>query len=222
LAAEMIAELPRPETAPVVVLGDTAFAAKSIGEACAARKYTWVVPLHPERVVAGPQGKRPKVRSLVNALQADQLVAIRLHAGPGALVAQRRVRPWRGGSKVKPRTYSVHQRRQAVHSVGAVQLVFSTRTKPSKNQPSEGQKILMTNALKRSAKQIVEWDALRWQSELCCKELKSTLGFQQYRLRTFDSVEGWEELIQVTYLYLEWYRATQLRRRDLGAETKPW
>jgi hypothetical protein len=83
LAAEMIAELPLPEGAKAVVLGDTAFEAKCIREACAQRTYTWVVPLNPERVVAGPKGQRPQVRSLVKDLTADQLVEMRLHAGKG-------------------------------------------------------------------------------------------------------------------------------------------
>ncbi len=222
LAAEMIEELPLLEGAKVVVLGDTAFDAKCIREACAKRKYTWVVPVNPERVLAGPKGKRPKVRSLINGLKADQLVEIRLHAGTGPYVEQRRVSPWRVGSKVKPRTYYVHQRRQAVHSVGEVQLVFSTRTKPTKNRLVEVQKILMTNDLSLSAQQMVEWYGLRWQIELFFKELKSTLGFHQYRFRKFERVEGWDELIQVTFLYLEWYRARQLQRRDLPEEKKKW
>jgi hypothetical protein len=222
LAAEMIGELPLPEGAKVVVLGDTAFDAACIREACGKRKYTWVVPLNPERVLAGPKGKRPKVRSLVNGLKADQLVEIRLHAGKGSYVEQRRVSPWRVGSKVKPRTYYVHQRRQAVHSVGEVQLVFSTQTKPTKNRPVEVQKILMTNDLSLSAKHIVELYGLRWQIELFFKELKSTLGFHQYRFHKFDRVEGWDELNQVTFLYLEWYRARQLQRRDLPEEKKKW
>ena len=222
LAAEMIVELPLPEGTKVVVLGDTAFDAKCIRAACDRRGYTWVVPLNPERVLAGPKGKRPKVRSLINGLKADQVVEIRLHAGKGPYVEQRRSSPWRVGSKAKPRTYYVHQRRQAVHSVGEVQLVFSTRTKPSKHQPVEVQKILMTNDLSLSAKQIVERYALRWQIELFFKELKSTLGFHQYRFRQFERVEGWDELIQVTFLYLEWYRARQLQRRDLPEEKKKW
>jgi len=222
LAAEMIAELPLPEEAKVVVLGDTAFDAECIREACAKRQYTWVVPLNPERVLAGPKGKRPKVRSLINGLKADRLVEIRLHAGKGPYVEQRRASPWRVGSKVKPRTYYVQQRRQTVHSVGEVQLVFSTRMKPIKNQPVEVQKILMTNDLSLSAKEIVEWYGLRWQIELFFKELKSTLGFHQYRFRSFDRVEGWDELIQVAFLYLEWYRARQLQRRDLPEEKKKW
>ena len=222
LAAEMIAELPLPEGAKVVVLGDTAFDAQCIREVCEQRKYTWVVPINPERVLAGPKGQRPKVRSLINGLATDQLVAIRLHAGQGPYVEQRRVSPWRVGSKVKPRTYYVHQRRQAVHSVGEVQLVFSTRSKPSTNQPVDVQKILMTNDLSLSAQQVVCLYALRWQIELFFKELKSTLGFHQYRFRKFERVEGWDELIQVTFLYLEWHRAKQLQRRDLPQEKKKW
>lgn len=222
LAAEMIAELPLPEGTEVVVLGDTAFDADSIRAACAPRNYTWVVPANPERVLAGPRGKRPKVRSLINGLKADQLVEIRLHAGQGRYVEQRRVSPFRVGPKVKPRTYYVHQRRQAVHSVGEVQLVFSTTIKPTRNRPVEVQKILMTNDLSLSAKAVVELYGLRWQIELFFKELKSTLGFHQYRFRKFDRVEGWDELIQVTVLYLEWYRARQLQRRDLAAEKKNW
>lgn len=222
LAAEMIAELPLPEGTKVVVLGDTAFDAKCIRAACAPRQYTWIVPLNPERVVAGPPGKRPKVRSLVNGLSADQIREIRLHAGKGPYVAQRRVSPWRVGSKVKPRTYYVHQRRQAVHSVGEVQLVFSTKSKPNPKRSVEVQKILMTNDLSLSAQHIVELYGLRWQIELFFKELKSTLGFHQYRFRTFERVESWDELVQVTFLYLEWYRARQLQRRDLAAEKKKW
>jgi hypothetical protein len=222
LAAEMIDELPLPEGTPVVVLGDTAYDAACIRKACAARAYTWVVPLNPERVVAGPKGQRPKVRSLVHGLQADQLATVRLHAGQGPFVAQRRVSPYRVGPKVKARTYYVHQRRQAVHSVGEVRLVFSTRKKPCAGQPVAVQKILMTNDLRLTARQIVELYGLRWQIELFFKELKSTLGFHQYRFRRFERVEGWVELALVTVLYLEWYRARQLQRRQVPPEKRRW
>ncbi len=60
LAAEMIRELPLPEGADVVVLGDTAFDAEVIREACDKRHYKWIVPMNPERVLAGPK-PRPKV-----------------------------------------------------------------------------------------------------------------------------------------------------------------
>ena len=62
----------------------------------------------------------------------------------------------------------------------------------------------------------------RWQIELFFKELKSTLGWHQYRLRRFDAVETWVQSGVTTVLYLEWYRARQLRRRDLDAKSKEW
>ena len=54
------------------------------------------------------------------------------------------------------------------------------------------------------------------------KELKSALGFHQYRFRAFEPVEGWAELAVTTFLYLEWYRVQQLSRRDLGDEQRRW
>ena len=60
-------------------------------------------------------------------------------------------------------------------------------------------------------------------SEMSFKELKSTLGFHQYQFRSFDRVEAWCELVVAAFLYLEWYRATRLRRRGIPeAEKRKW
>jgi hypothetical protein len=213
LAAEMIVELPLPEKADVVVLGDTAFDAEVIREACSKRSYRWIVPMNPERVLAGVK-PRPKVGSVVKGMTAEQFKPVRLYPGRGRYVEMRRVSPYRIGPKVKPRTFYVHQESRDVHSVGEVLLVFSTRTCPRENS-LEVQKILMTNDRRLSAAEVVELYDLRWQIELFFKELKSTLGFDQYRFRRFERVEGWLELVLVTFLYLEWHRARQLRRSDL-------
>lgn len=95
------------------------------------------------------------------------------------------------------------------------------------NEPPRGkrvdvQKVLMTNDLSLSAAQMVELYDLRWQIELFFKELKSTLGLHQYRFRRFEKVERWVELCLITFLYLEWYRAEKLKRRDLSAKRKQW
>jgi hypothetical protein len=219
LAAEMILELPLPEGADVVVLGDTAFDAQVIRAACAKRDYTWIVPLNPERVLAGPK-PRPKVWALAKGLTAEQLRPVRLYPSRGRYVAMRRVSAYRLGPKVKPRTFYVHQESRDVHSVGEVLLVFSTRTCPSVGPKLDVQKILMTNNRSLTAAAVVELYDLRWQIELFFKELKSTLGFDQYRFRQFERVESWLELVLVTFLYLEWHRARQLRRSDLSEEEK--
>jgi len=219
LAAEMITALPLPEGSDVVVLGDTAFDAQVIRAACTPRGYTWVVPLNPQRVLAGAK-PRPKVSSLVERLTARQFQSVRLLPSQGRYAALRRVSPYRLGPKVKPRTYYVHQERRAVHSVGEVVLVFSTRECPKAGQQVAVQKILMTNNRDLKAAEVVELYDLRWQIELFFKELKSTLGFDHYRFRRFDKVEAWVELVLLTFVYLEWYRARQLRRRDLSDEDK--
>ncbi len=221
LAAALIRQVQVPERAEVVVLGDTAFDADTIRGACAERHWTWIVPLNPERVFAGAK-PRPKVWSLVKGLKAEQFTPVRLTPGQGPFVAQRRVARCRLGPKVKTRTFYVHRERRAVHNVGDVQLVFSTKVKPQKGVAVEVQKILMTNDRQRTAAAVVELYSLRWQIELFFKELKSTLGLHQYRFRRFRKVEAWVQACLIAFVYLEWYRARQLRQRDLTAGPRRW
>jgi hypothetical protein len=221
LGADLVCELPLPDGVEVVVLGDTAFDAESVREACADRHYDWITPVNAERVLAGRK-PRPKVRSLVSGLRPGQFHTIRLFPSQGELAVYRRVSQYRIGPKVKPRTYYVHQERRDVHSVGEVQLVFSTRKSPKDHGKVEVEKILMTNNLKLSTRMIVELYTLRWQIELFFKELKSTLGMDQYRFRKFERVRCWVQMALIAFLYLEWYRARQLARRDLPKKEKLW
>jgi hypothetical protein len=221
LAADLIRELPLPDGAQVVVLGDTAFDAQTIRQACEARQYSWITPVNTERVLAGPK-PRPQVKSLVSGFQPSQFQTIRLYPGRGDLAVYRRVSAYRIGPKVKPRTYYVHQERREVHSVGVVQLVFSTKKSPRETGKIEVEKILMTKDLKLSTRMIVELYNLRWQIELFFKEMKSTLGLTRYRFRQFERVERWVEIAMATFLYLEWYRANQLARRNLSDKERQW
>jgi hypothetical protein len=221
IAAEMIREVSIPEQAEVVVLGDTAYEAASIREACAGRGFTWIVPMNPERVLAGRKGQRRKVRSLLEDLKPEQFVCVRFTPGKGAYAAQRRVSRYRIGPKAKKRTFYVHEERREVHSIGMATLIFSTKEQPSEGRAVSVQKILISNSRLR-ASEVVELYDLRWQIELFFKELKSTLGAHQYRFRRFEAVETWMQSALTTVLYLEWYRARQLRRRDLDEAAKAW
>src|SRR5262249_41832890 len=119
LAAQLIRTLAVPPAAGVLGAGDTAFAAKGIRQACAQRQFHWLVPINPERVLAG--GKpRPKVKSLSDGLSAEQFTAVRLVPGSDAYAAQRRAARCRLGPKSKARTFWVHPQRRAVHNVGDV------------------------------------------------------------------------------------------------------
>lgn len=221
LAATLIRQVAVPAGAEVVVLGDTAFEAADIRAACAERGWTWVVPLNPERVLAGPK-PRPKVLSLVGGLAADRFEAVRLVPGQGPLAAQRRAARCRVGPQAKARTYYVQAERRAVHNVGDVLLVFSTKEKPQAGEPVQVQKVLLTNAVTLTAARVVELYDLRWQIELFFKELKGTLGFHRYRFREFGKVENWAQACLVAFVYLEWYRACQLARRDLAEQRQRW
>ena len=221
LAAELIRAVTVPPGARLVVLGDTAFEAHVIRDACATRGFVWIVPINPERVLAGDK-PRPKVRSLAEGWTAEDFQAVRLVPGAGAYAAQRRAARCRRGPHAKARTFWVHPERRAVHNVGDVLLVFSTKEQPQSGQAVRVQKVLLTNGVGLGAAEVVALYDLRWQIELFFKELKSTLGLAQYRFRQFAKVAGWVQACLVAFCYLEWYRARRLSGRGLSDKEKEW
>lgn len=221
-AADLIRQLPLPEEAEVIVLGDTAYDAQVVREACAERGYDWIFPANPERVYAGPKGTRVKLRSRLKDWTSLSLSTVRLRASTGQYAAYRRLSRWRIGPKQKPRVYYAHQEKLDVHSVGRVQLVFSTTKANLEKATPDDVKILMTNAVDRSMSEIIELYSLRWQIELFFKELKSTLGFSQYSFQDFAAVTGWVETAITTVLYLEHMRAQRLADRRLSEERRVW
>ena len=164
-AADLIRELPLPEGARVIVLGDTAYDSEVVRDACGDRGYSWIFPSNPERVLAGPKGKRPKVRSLLKDWSKWSRQTVRLAPGQGPYAVYRRLSPHRIGPKAKPRAYYAHQERRRVHSVGEVRLVFSTTKKDLKTATPDDVKILMTNDLRLSVRDVIELYSLRWQIE---------------------------------------------------------
>jgi hypothetical protein len=221
-AADLIRSLPLPEEADVVVLGDTAYEARIVQEACEERKYIWIVPVNPERVYEGPKGQRPKVRSRLQDWTSLSLNTIRLRASTGKYASYRRLSKWRVGPKQKPRVYYAYQEKCEVRSVGRVQLIFSTMKQNLKTATPDDVKILMTNALDLSVSEVIEMYSMRWQIELFFKELKSTFGFAQYSFAKFPAVEAWAEIAIMTVLFLEHERAKRLRDRRLSQERRRW
>jgi hypothetical protein len=118
--------------------------------------------------------------------------------------------------------YYAYQEKSAVRSVGCVKLVFSTMKPHLSVATPDDVKILMTNALQWSAREVIELYSLRWQIELFFKELKSTLGFSQYSLQRFEAVKAWVEVAIATVLFLEHERAKRLQDRRLSAERRRW
>ena len=221
-AAEMIRTLPLPPEAQVVVIGDTAYESQVVREACEQRGYLWIFPANAERVYQGPRGQRPKLRARLKDWSQLPHKTIRLRASSGRYAQQRRLSRWRIGPKTKTRVYYAYQEKREVRNVGCVQLVFST-TKPNLVQATaDDVKILLTNALQMPVTEVLELYSLRWQIELFFKELKSTLGFAQYRFQDFRATRAWVEMAITTVLFLEYERIRHLQDRRLSQETRRW
>jgi hypothetical protein len=220
LAAQIVAEAPVPVGALVTVLGDTAFDAKVLRDACQKRGYRWIVPCNANRVLAGPRGKRPRVSSCIEQLSTSRFHTIRLSATSGKYASQRRLSYARQQAKRKTRTYYVHAEKQQVHHVGEVLLVFSSTDPIQGKAKRDATKLLMTNATNLSARQVAELYAVRWQIELFFKELKSTLGMHEYQYKNFSAVEAWLEIVLMTFVYLEWTRQKKLTDRRVAVGTK--
>jgi hypothetical protein len=221
-AADMIRSLPLPPGAEVVVLGDTAYDAQVVREACEARGYLWIFPANPERVYEGPTGHRPQLRSRLKDWSRLSLATVKLRASTGEYARYRRLSKWRVGLKQKPRVYYAYQEKREVRRVGRVQLVFSTMKPNLAKATPDDVKILMTNATHLSVREVIELYSLRWQIELFFKELKSTLGFSQYRFQSFQAVKAWVETAITTALFLEHLRAERLSNRRLSKEARRW
>jgi len=221
-AAQMIRTLPLPASVEVIVIGDTAYDAQVVRDACDERGYTWIFPVNPERVYEGSKGQRPKLRSRLKDWTTLSLKTIRLQASTGKYARYRRLSKWRVGPKVKSRVYYAYQEKREVRSVGRVQLVFSTMKPNLEKATPDDVKILMTNAVEMGVREVIELYSLRWQIELFFKELKSTLGFAQYSFQTFLAVKAWVEMAITTVLFLENERIKHMKDRRLSQESRRW
>jgi hypothetical protein len=219
LAAQLIDGIPLPAGSRVVVVGDTAFEAKQVRQACARRGWSWVVPLNPERRLAGP-APRPQVRGLYKQLTASDFRKVSFRLDQGDLADLARVSPKRSQSRTHARTYWVHHRIAAVHNVGQVALLFSTKNEPTTPGGVQVQKVLISDAVSATAEELLRWYALRWQIELFFKEMKSELGMCQYKLGPFQRVVGWVNLSVVAFCYLEWYR--QQKQQEAPGPDQPY
>jgi hypothetical protein len=221
LAAQLVSNLPLADGIPVVVVGDTAFEAKQIRKACGKRNYHWIVPINPERRLAGIK-PRPKVLSLVEGLKASDFRKTSLRLDQGELAPMARVSSSRVRSSEHHRVYWVHRRTATVLSVGEVVLLFSNKKEPETTAKGVGaQKVLMSDATAASTEDLLRWYGLRWQIELFFKEMKGDLGMCQYKSRPFLRVASWVTLCVLSYCYLQWYRWRKLKRA-VGKERDYW
>jgi hypothetical protein len=220
LAAQLIDSIAVPDNSRVVVVGDTAFEAKQVRKACDRRDWSWVVPLNPERRLAG-NSPRPQVKSLYQQLQAQDFRKVSFRLDQDDLANLARVSAKRSMSSKHQRVYWVHHRIAAVHNVGSVALLFSTKLDPTTPCGVTVQKVLISNAVTATVEELMSWYSLRWQIELFFKELKSELGLGDYKLGRFASVVNWVNLSVLAYCYLEWTR-WQHEQHGKGRDRPLW
>jgi DDE family transposase len=217
IAADMIRRVRVPQGSRVLVLGDTAYEAKQIRAACAARGFDWITPANPERVLAGARPRR-RLLGLGKDLDAESMTRIELCPGlTDWWRHQRGSKPkaWRGKYA---RRYWARAETHRVHNVGETLVVFSTNERPKAGQKAQAKKVLLSNLLHWDAARVVSAYAARWQIEVFFREMKSDLGMDNYRVRDFREVEGWVQACCIAFCYLEWYR---LRRRQ-ESERREW
>ena len=220
LAAQLIDELPVPTGTSVMVLGDTAFDAQIMRQACDRRGFYWIFPCNANRVFAGSRGNRPRVSSRISQLSSDLFSSIRLSQTGGKYASQRRLSQHRKQAKRKTRTYHVYSEKRPVHSVGDVMLVFSSTKMENRKPKRESTKVMMTNAMHLSARDVVDLYRVRWQIELFFKDLKSVLGMHQYKFKRFQAVEAWMDIVVMTFVYLEWTRIKKLADRRVNKSSR--
>jgi hypothetical protein len=179
LAAQLIADIQVASGSPVVVVGDTAFEAKQVRKACSKRDWRWVVPLNPERVLAGAK-PRPKVSSLYKQLSASDFSKVSFRLDEGEHAALARVSPSRSKSSKHGRTYWVHHRTADILNIGRVALLFSTQTDPTTPAGVKVQKLLISDALAATPAQILFWYSLRWQIEIHHPDCPPRIGLYRY------------------------------------------
>ena len=202
-----------------MVLGDTAFDAKAIRTACEECKFSWIVPINPERVLAGEK-PRPKVSSLSEDLTADQMVCLKVHPGKGEVRRLSTDLPLPDRAEIQaPHVLRARGKSRRSFRRKGTALLFdneSTGTRPS-GRGSENPHD-QNNDAKLILRDVIELYQLRWQIELFFKELKLTLGLHHYRFKKFEKAETWVTLCLVTSAYLEWIRGAEIETESAREE----
>jgi hypothetical protein len=217
IAAGMIRAVRVPQGSRVLVLGDTAFEAKQIRDACADRRFDWIVPANPERVLAGKKNRK-RLSAVSEDFTPESMTRIELCPGLSQWWRHQRgskAKAWRGKYA---RRYWARAETLDIHNIGEVRVVFSTSKQPQAGQGVGVQKILLSNLSHWDALRVVSAYSARWQIEQFFKEMKSELGLSNYRVRDFVEVQGWVQACFVAFCYLEYYR----QRKWQQAEKKEW
>jgi Transposase DDE domain len=214
---ELVEELLRwlgpllPAGIHLVVLADSYFGARPLLDLCREHGWTLITKLKRNRTFADEPGRR--IVAYGESLAPEKFRRCRLCRGQEATAAYRRQPPRQARAHEK-RVYDCYSECRQVSQAGEVRVVYSWKTPaytPQANFDRRQFAALMTNNLRLSARQVVEYYELRWQIEVFFRELKGQLGLQDYQGTQFASYERYVTLALLGYMVLEYQRLRGLK-----------
>ena len=196
-----------PPHVSLVVLADEFFEGQRLHAACERLHYRYICPLNKSRCLADEQGQRLpiNVTQYSLSLHLRQLKTVAFTPGREQTVLLRR----RTGQDHKIRRYCATSVSQNVSSLGNVMVTYSWKNITRRRKLAKC-KILVTNALDWDTADIIEYYELRWQIEIFFRELKTYLGLEDFQGTRFEDYERFYDMVLLAYLFLEWYRLTEI------------
>ena len=218
LAAEMIKSAPiPPKIKKVMVLADEYFEGQVVHEICNRLGYKYIMPADSRRCFSDRNGKSTKItlHERGRHLSGNLFRKLQFVTGTEETASYRRL-----SAKINrnnKRVYRAYTEIRRVSGLGNVSVTYSWKQqKKGSRKCGEKYRVFVSNDKKLSVGKIVEYYELRWQIELFFREIKSELGFSQYRGGDFQSFERYIDVLMLGFLFLEWYRI----EKEKSAENK--
>jgi hypothetical protein len=213
LAVEMIRMAPIPAGTDVIVLADEYFEGRHVHAVCQELGYTYIMPVDSRRCATDKKGTRLSKTLYDRGLniKRSDMDTIRLITGKENTVSYRRGSE---SNRKKQRVYHAYAEKRAVAGLGDVLVTYSRkkRTRKSGNN-TESYRVFVSNNVSLSAADVVEYYEIRWQIELFFRELKSIIGFDDFRGGDFAAFERYIDVVLMGMLFLEHYRIQLIREQ---------
>jgi hypothetical protein len=209
-----------PKDTSLSVLADSLFDGRRLFARCQDWGYTFLTKLKGNRTFADETGQR--VVAYGKALAEEKFRRHRLCRGREATAGYRRQPPRKPRAHEK-RVDDIYSERRPVSTLGEAQVVYSWKTPADTPPPRTDRRqfaALVTNNLRLSARQVVEYYELRWQIEVFFRELKGQLGLQDYQGTQFASYERYVTLALLGYMALEYQRLRGLKGQAQAEEPR--
>jgi hypothetical protein len=208
LAAMMIEEVNSLfKSENLVVIADGFFDSQLMFSTCRGLGATFIVPADSARIYI-KKGHRRKLHKRAYYRSHEQKT-FGIQKGDEKFTKEHS-RYHNPGAKKKD-FYKAKSENLEISGLGDILVTFSWK-KRNRKYDKRSLKVLLCSNPHMSTEEILELYALRWQIEIFFRELKSDLGLSDFSGRSFKAFERYVDLILMSYLFLEWYRLTSLKK----------